>query len=97
MSKIKMALNVVEDLRNLANSIEILAQVAERSNKQELAKPQEEKINIPFEDLRAVLAALTREGKQKEVKELITSYGANKLSDIPEEKYKELLEEAGKL
>lgn len=99
MSKIKLALNVVEDLRNLADSIEALAGVAEGSNKNKVVEPQKEKPapKITFEDLRAVLAVLTRQGKQEKVKDLITKYDAKKLSDVAEEHYHELLAEARKI
>ena len=50
-----------------------------------------------LEDVRAKLVALSQDGKQVKVKELITSFGAKKLSDIPAEKYPELLEVAEKL
>jgi hypothetical protein len=49
---------------------------------------------ISFEDVRAKLSALSQEGKQTEVKALITEFGAKKLSDIPEEKYAEILKRA---
>lgn len=61
------------------------------------AKIKKEKATVTFEDLRAVLAVITRDGKQQKVKELITKYDAKKLSDVPEDKYQELLEEARKL
>ena len=104
----KLALNVVEDLRSLADSIETLAgavggqQKPHGAGEEEVIKPTtalEEKPapKITFEDLRAVLAVLTRDGKQEKVKELITKYGAKKLSDVPEEHYHELLEEARKI
>lgn len=95
MSRMKLALNVVEDLRNLADSIETLAKsVTDTSDTEveEIRKPEAPKIK--FEDVRAVLAVLTRSGKQDKVRELITKYGAKKLSDVPEEKYQELLEAA---
>ena len=79
---------VVENLRKLADSIESLIE-------EEPEKATNKKIS--FEDLRGFLAELARDGKQKEVKELITSYGAKKLSEIPEEKYQKLLEKAEKL
>ncbi len=49
---------------------------------------------ITLEDVRAKLAALSQDGKQAEVKELITEFGAKKLSDVPAEKYSELLAKA---
>lgn len=113
MSKTKLALDVVTDLRNLAGSIETLvfalesnqtesaAPVEKKQKKEnkELKKPEQpSKAKLPsLEDVRAKLAALSQDGKQVQVKELITGFGAKKLSDIPVDKYPELLEEAEKL
>lgn len=94
MSRMKLALEVVEDLRSLANSIEALAGVIGEGNKEESPKETPAPPKITFEDLRVVLAVLTRSGKQEKVKELIEKYGAKKLSDVPEDKYYELLKEA---
>lgn len=52
---------------------------------------------VTLEEVRAKLAVLSQEGKQAQVKALITEFGAKKLSDIRTEKYPELLEEAEKL
>lgn len=49
---------------------------------------------ISLETVRVKLAELSQNGKQKEVKGLITSLGYKKLSDVPEDKYAELLEKA---
>lgn len=97
MSRIKLALDVVEDLRSLANSIETLAGAVDKQHDADVEEAIEPAIKITFEDLRAVLAVLTRQGKQEKVKELITKYGAKKLSDVPEDKYQELLDEARKI
>lgn len=113
MSKIKLALDVVTDLRNLAGSIETLVFALEnnqtdsvapvekeeaKENKEPKKSAKPEKAKLPtLEDVRAKLAALSQDGKQVQVKELITGFGAKKLSDIPAEKYPELLEEAEKL
>ena len=113
MSKIKLALDVVTDLRNLAGSIETLVFALEtnqtdsapsvekkqtKENKEPNKPAQPPKAKLPtLEDVRAKLAALSQDGKQVQVKELITGFGAKKLSDISAEKYPELLEEAGKL
>ncbi len=47
---------------------------------------------ITLLDVRAKLTELTRAGKP--VKELITKFGASKLSEIPPEKFAEVLKEA---
>lgn len=99
MNKIKLALDVVEDLRGLANSIETLVKTMESndaagvsSDSELIAPPKEEPITI--EQVRAVLAAKSQSGKQPEVKALIVKYGANKLTDVDPTYYKELLKEA---
>jgi hypothetical protein len=90
MSKMKLALDVVGNLRSLADSIEALTDVVEGNEPKEKVED-----NLPtLEQVRAKLAALTQGGKQAEVKALITKYGAKKLSDIPEERYPELLKNA---
>jgi len=50
-----------------------------------------------LEEVRAELAKLTRAGKQKEVKELLKSFGANKLTDVDPKDYLALMEKAGAL
>ncbi|SCY26418.1 rRNA biogenesis protein rrp5 [Alkaliphilus peptidifermentans] len=103
MSKIKRALEVVSDLRSLADSIEELVGAlegnatetkVEKTGEQEMKK---EARKLPkklptLEEVRAKLAVLSQNGKQVQVKELITEFGAKKLSDIPTERYPELLE-----
>ena len=91
MSKIKLALEVVSDLRNLADSIESLVQVVETNNSESVET--EEKLPT-LEEVRHYLALLSQSGKQAEVKALITKYGAKKLSGLPKEQYPELLKDA---
>lgn len=50
---------------------------------------------VSMEDVRAKLAALVQAGKQAEVRELLAAFGATKLSEIPAERYGELMEKAG--
>ena len=54
--------------------------------------PQEKTVSL--EDVRAKLGQLTKSGKQAEVKGLIEKFGGAKLSDVPEDKYPELLKAA---
>jgi len=91
MSKIKLALNVVEDLRQLADSIEVLANTIQSN---ETAPIQIKEEPVAIEKVRAVLAEKSQAGKQPEVKALITKYGANKLTDVDPTRYKEMLQEA---
>lgn len=48
-------------------------------------------------EVRAYLAKLQKEGKKKEVTELINSLGFDKFSEVPEGKYSELMKKAGEL
>lgn len=63
----------------------------------EEATEEKASTGLTFEQVRVKLAEVSQAGKQKELKELITSMGAAKLSDIPEEQYAELLEKASEL
>lgn len=65
----------------------------EKSQKQETNKAKEDK-EITLEEVRGVLAKLSKDGKQAEVKGLIKKFGAKKLTDISKDKYPELLKEA---
>ena len=94
MSKIKLALDVVEDLKQLAGSLETLVRTIEL--KEEVPDKAEEikEEPITIEKVRAVLAEKSQSGKQPEVKALITKFGAKKLTDIDPSSYKALLAEA---
>lgn len=46
---------------------------------------------VTLEQVRAKLTTLSQDGKQVRVKELITSFGAKKLTDIPAEKFADVL------
>lgn len=98
MSRIKLALEVVNNLRNLADSIEDLVRVVEANTPEPKTEQAIKEEKLPtLEEVRHYLAMLSQSGKQAEVKNLITSYGARKLSDIPQEKYPELLKDAGEI
>lgn len=72
---------------------EVQAPKEKVTDKKEVSQKQETK-EITLEEVRGVLAKLSKDGKQAEVKELIKKFGAKKLTDIPKDKYPELLEEA---
>lgn len=83
----KLVIDVVKQIRKLADSIEALVE--------EDKKPTKSKgKDISLEDVRAVLAKLSQHGKTADVKELIVKYGGTKLSDIDESKYGDLLKDA---
>ena len=83
---------VVKDLEMLTSHLKELL-VDEEDGKVEKPRAEPSK-KISLEDVRAVLAKLSQHGKTAEVKDLITKYGASKLSDVDEGKYKDLLNDA---
>ncbi len=93
MSEMQMT---IQSLRECAavivDTADYLAQAfsGEAEVKQE---PKSEKV-LKLEDVRAVLADKSRSGKTVEVKALITSFGAEKLSDIDPNSYAELMKKA---
>lgn len=52
------------------------------------------KVDISKEDVRAILAKKSQEGKTKEVKALLNKYGAEKLTAVKVEDYESLMKEA---
>lgn len=83
---------LIKDLEMLTSHLKELL-VSEEDEKVEKPRAEPSK-KISLEDVRAVLAKLSQHGKTAEVKDLITKYGASKLSDVDEGKYKDLLNDA---
>ena len=52
--------------------------------------PKEEKKQLTLEEVRTLLAAKSRDGYTTEVKALLRSFGANKLSEVKPENYEDL-------
>jgi len=104
MSRIKLLLDVVNDmesltesLRTLANAIasdEPSAESVEEPTPQETPEVKPKAKTISVEDVRAVLTPISQSGKTPQVKELLIKYGADRLSDIDPEKYEALLADA---
>ena len=104
MSRIKLLLDVVNDmesltesLRTLANAIasdESSAEFVEKPTPQEITEVKPKAKTISVEDVRAVLTPISQSGKTAQVKELLIKYGADRLSDIDPEKYEALLADA---
>lgn len=78
-----------------ATPIEPVQQVMPQMDTQISNKPEAKVIKL--EDVRSKLAALSKAGKKTEVKNLLNSFGVQKLTDVPSDKYEELLEKAEEL
>ena len=83
-----------------AESAESATKEAEKPAKKKTVATEQKKAVVPeesvptLEEIRAVLAQKSIEGLTDKVKELIASYGVKRLSDVPPEKYADLLKKA---
>lgn len=84
----------LQELRKCANTINEIVDSIESAFSSSEEKPKEEKKSVTLEEVRGVLAEKSRSGKTAEVKQLLTKFGVNKLSELDSSKYDELLKEA---
>ncbi len=103
MSKIKLLLDVVTDLRSLADSLQVVADAMasnesiDESHSETTAQVSTQKLEektVTLEQVRAALAEKSHDGFTAEVRALLEKYGASKLSQIDPSKYADLLVEA---
>lgn len=107
MSQIKILLDVVSDVRHLADSLETYAKaliISEKADEfEEICSAQENSYpDEPAEpiktyeltDVRAILAEISQSGKTNEVKKLLQKYGCKKLSEVNAEDYANLMKDA---
>lgn len=101
MSKVKLLLDVVADMRSLADSVQAVADAMLQSDSSPVetapvktAAPTPEEKPITLEQVRAVLGELSHDGKTEAVRELLLKHGAPKLSGIDPKHYAALLKEA---
>ena len=107
MSKVKLLLDVVQDLRSLADSVQAVADAMMRSDApddtgqdaavQAPAHVEPKEKPIPLETVRAFLGQKSREGYTAEVRGLLQKYGADKLSGVDPRYYPALMKDAEEL
>ena len=108
----EMFVDLVDALRTIAKTVEVetkddTIQATEQLKKtvEEGAKKVKRNLDafqkladdVTLEQVRAKLAELTRNGKREQVKALLNEFGANKLSEVPADKYAELMEKAAEI
>ena len=107
MSRIKLFLDVVEDMRSLADSLQAVATAlgqnapedADAPNLAPAAPPAPAPADLPpkaitLEEVRAVLAERSHDGYTDQVRGLLQKYGAEKLSGVDPKHYAALLKDA---
>lgn len=94
MSKIKLLLDVVQDMQALADSIKV---VCDAMTEPEAPTEKSEAIKEPeisLEEVRMVLADKSQSGFTAEVRDIIKKYGADKLSAVDKKFYADILKDA---
>ena len=107
MSKTKLLLDVVDDIRRLADSLQAVADAMDGNTTNEdrahesipgsppdSVSQEHTPAQVTIEQVRAVLAEKSSDGKTEAVKALLSKYDADKLSGVKQEDYEALLEEA---
>jgi hypothetical protein len=103
MSKIKLLLDVVGDLRSLADKLQAVAEAMAGNEPAEAAQPEKSAPTkeampaakaVTLEQVRAVLADKSQQGFTADVRVLLEKYGAPKLSQIDPANYAALLMDA---
>jgi hypothetical protein len=105
MSRAKIIQDIANHFKEITVSLETLIEVLDKTvSKEETKEPSKAKSTtasaepkaetITLEKVRAVLAAKSKGGNQKEVKALITKHGGSKLTDLDTTCYEALLKEA---
>ena len=106
MSKSKLLLNLAQDLRSLADSVQAVADVMAGKETAEAAQPETpvsaKESEVPakavtLEQVRAVLADKSQQGFTADVRTLLEKYGAPKLSQIDPASYAALMADAERL
>lgn len=106
MSKTKLLLDIVSDLRSLADKVQVLAEAmadnghagsAQPETPAPVPEPKPEAKPVTLEQVRAVLAEKSQDGFTAEVRGLLEKHGAPKLSQIDPAKYAALLADAESL
>ena len=107
MSRIKLLLDVIEDIRSLADSLQAVATALGQSDSENSTEPapapevppapapaDPPPKAITLEKVRAVLAEKSHDGYTAEVRGLLQKYGAEKLSGVESKHYAALLKDA---
>lgn len=95
MTRTEMLKQIAYDLHNLAQDIEVMiADDGSPEPDETNPKSTEKTPEIKLEDVRTVLAAKSRDGFGSEVRDLIHAYGADKLSEVDEKNYTDMMKKA---
>jgi len=84
----------VENDKTIENQSDSVHTQDTKTAEKKTGQPKEKEQKISIEDIRAILAEKSQDGKSKEVKALLNQYGVAKLSAVEEKDYPEFLQKA---
>lgn len=90
-------LSPVEPIEETENEPAVESESAPAEETEPVNEPEKEPEEYTLVDVRGKLSELTKAGKKAKVQELIKSFGVDKLSQIPADKYAEVMEKAGEI
>ena len=99
MSKTKLLFDVVNDIKSLGDSLQVLAELFSNADETEIVAEEckqsddtaETKLKVTLEEVRAVLARKSQAGFTTQIQSIIRRFDAKKLSDVAPEHYEEIL------
>lgn len=108
LSRIKLLLDVVDDLQSLADSLTVLARAMMDGTPEPEATPSDDpapqpnrhaddKPAISLVDVRTRLGELSRAGYTAQVRAILERYGVARLSEVDPKDYEAILKEAEEL
>ena len=91
----ELLLKTADDLTALADSVRALcASLADSPQAEAKEAPAKKKQTIPLEKVRGILAEKSRDGYTAQVRAIIQSFGAERLSEIDPANYEAVLKKA---
>ena len=96
MAKSKDFTTVKELAVKLAKELNLFIEALD-SEEQPKAEPACELVPITLEEVRTVLAELSRDGKTQEVKAILKRHGASRLSEVNPDEWEAILDEAAEI
>ena len=91
----KLLLTIADQLSGLADSVKaVCSAFADSPQEPEKQKQAKKAVVVPLEKVRGVLAEKSRDGFTAEVREIIQSFGADRLSEINPADYEAVLKKA---
>lgn len=97
MTPLSLIKELAEDLDKLSRTLSTIVEkeVDAPAPSEDHTEPEPKKTaTVTIEEVRAVLAEKSRDGKTQQIKALLTQLGADKLSSVPKDKLQELKEKA---